>query len=174
LVSRNDENIDTAEIKVESDLIIGADGAHSALRQAMLKRPMTNFSQTYIDHAYMELRIPAKENGQVSQEELELHLYSLICLYNGVFLSLQHAMDTHYLHIWPRNEFMLIALPNLDGSFTATLFMPIPIFGELKTPEDIDAFFTQEFPDAIRLIGREYLIKDFLSSRPSHLISIKV
>ncbi|CAL8134674.1 unnamed protein product [Orchesella dallaii] len=145
---RNNENIVPTEVEIESDLIIGADGAHSALRQAMLKRPMTNFSQMYIDHAYMELRIPAKENGQ-------------------------HAMDTHYLHIWPRNEFMLIALPNLDGSFTATLFMPIPIFGELQSAEEVEAFFTREFPDAIRVIGKELLIKDFLSSRPSHLISVK-
>lgn len=62
--SRN-SNTDKSQVEIRGDLLIGADGAHSAMRREMLKRPMTNFSQTYIDHGYMELRIPAKENGQV-------------------------------------------------------------------------------------------------------------
>lgn len=63
-ISRQGE-AEESEVDVTGDVLVGADGAHSTLRQTILKRPGTNFSQTYIDHAYMELRVPAKDNGQV-------------------------------------------------------------------------------------------------------------
>ena len=62
-------------------------------------------------------------------------------------------MATNYLHIWPRNEFMMIALPNLDKSFTTTLFMPFDIFESLDTEEKLMAFFEERFPDSIELLG---------------------
>ena len=63
-------------------------------------------------------------------------------------------MEENYLHIWPRNEFMLIGLPNLDKSFTGTLFMPFDIFGKLKTRDQALQFFQEMFPDSIELFGQ--------------------
>jgi len=68
---------------------------------------------------------------------------------------MQFAMETNFLHIWPREEFMLIALPNVeDSSFVLTLFMPFVIFDRLKTDKDVLAFFRDKFPDALQLIGK--------------------
>jgi len=73
---------------------------------------------------------------------------------------MQFAMETNYLHIWPRDDFMLIALPNVkDNSFVVTLFMPFIIYDGLKTDQDVLAFFCDKFPDALQLIGRsDYVI----------------
>lgn len=79
------------------DLIVGADGSHSSIRLAMQQSPFFQYSQTYIDHGYLELRIKPEDG---------------------------YKMTPNHLHIWPRGEFMLIALPNHDGSWTVTLFMP--------------------------------------------------
>lgn len=62
-------------------------------------------------------------------------------------------MEVNYLHIWPRDEFMMIGLPNLDKSFTGTLFMPFEFFDELKTRADALKFFQDKFPDSIELFG---------------------
>ena len=62
-------------------------------------------------------------------------------------------MGVNYLHIWPRNEYMLIALPNLDKSYTSTLFMPFEMFNKLKTEGELVQFFRETFPDAMLLIG---------------------
>ena len=62
-------------------------------------------------------------------------------------------MGVNYLHIWPRNEFMLIALPNLDKSYTCTLFMPFEVFNKLQTEEEVIQFFRETYPDATLLIG---------------------
>ena len=67
--------------------------------------------------------------------------------------SLQFAMEVNYLHIWPRNEFMMIALPNLDKSYTTTMFMPFTIFDSIKTEEQLMDFFRDTFPDSIPLLG---------------------
>ena len=91
----------------------------------------------------------------------------------NLFVHLQFAMDTNYLHIWPRHEFMLIALPNQDKSFTTTLFLPLQIFDRLTNKDELLTFFQKYFPDAISLIGRENLIETFFSSKPLPLISIK-
>lgn len=83
-------------------------------------------------------------------------------------------MEKNYLHIWPRSMFMMIAMPNQDGSFTVSLFMPFTVFELLNTPEALLAFFKKNYPDAIPLIGEQRLIKDFFSSKPSPLVSVKV
>lgn len=82
-------------------------------------------------------------------------------------------METNYLHIWPRHDFMVIALPNQDKSFTTTLFLPLTIFQKLTTVDELLAFFQQYFPDAISLIGRQNLIETYFSSKPLPLMSIK-
>lgn len=116
-------------ISKKFDAIFGADGAHSRVRAEMLKRGRFNYSQTYIDHGYLELNIPPVESNK-------------------------HVMEVNYLHIWPRGTFMMIALPNQDGSYTVTLFMPFANFEKIKTDRELINFFQENFPDSIDLIGR--------------------
>lgn len=83
-------------------------------------------------------------------------------------------MEKNYLHIWPRGKFMMIALPNQDKSWTVTLFMPFSNFDSIKTIDDLLAFFTENFPDAVNLIGQKRLINDFFKATPQYLVSVKV
>ncbi|KAJ3665009.1 hypothetical protein Zmor_000530 [Zophobas morio] len=140
-------NLKSQEVETHSaDLIIGADGAYSTLRRFMQQTPLFEFSQTYIKHGYLELKIPPK---------------------NG------HKMLPNHLHIWPRGEFMMIALPNQDKSWTVTLFMPFVNFKILKNSHQLIQFFKVTFPDAVQLIGEELLVSDFFKVKPSPLVSIK-
>ena len=84
-----------------------------------------------------------------------------------------YAMELNYLHIWPRNTFMMIGLPNQDKTFTLTLFMPFATFDNIQTEKDIMDFFEREFPDSIPLIGKEKLIKDYQNNPTGPLISVK-
>ncbi|CAG9783578.1 unnamed protein product [Diatraea saccharalis] len=135
-------------ITVNADLIIGADGAFSAVRKAMMKQPLFDYSQQYIEHGYLELCIPADENGGFQ-------------------------MPPNYLHIWPRGTFMMIALPNQDCSWTVTLFMPFTNFKELDSQEKLLEFFEKYFPDSVQLIGQKKLMEDFFAGSPSPLVSVK-
>ncbi|CAH2074413.1 unnamed protein product, partial [Iphiclides podalirius] len=135
-------------VEVSADLIIGADGAYSAVRKAMMKEPLFNYSQKYIEHGYMELCIPPGEDGEFQ-------------------------MPPHYLHIWPRGNFMLIALPNQDRTWTVTLFMPFAKFSEIDTEEKLLTFFGKYFADAVTLIGRKRLVEDFFAASASSLVSVK-
>lgn len=112
---------DGSKTEVQVDLIVGCDGAFSAIRKQFLRRSRFNYSQTYIPHGYMELTMPPK-NGEVrftqpiSKRDLAFTQISLsqchtCCLY--LYHHPQFAMKPNYLHIWPRNTFMMIALPNL-------------------------------------------------------------
>ncbi|XP_004711821.1 kynurenine 3-monooxygenase [Echinops telfairi] len=129
------------------DLIVGCDGAYSTVRSHLMKTPRFDYSQQYIPHGYMELTIPPK-NGD-------------------------HAMEPNYLHIWPRNTFMMIALPNMNKSFTCTLFMPFEEFEKLLTGSDVLDFFKTYFPDSIPLIGENALMRDFFLLPAQPMISIK-
>jgi kynurenine 3-monooxygenase len=119
------------EIKtVESDFLVGADGAFSEVRNELIKKPWSNYSQYYIDYAYKEFSIPANEDGS-------------------------HQIEKNALHIWPRKDFMLIALPNPDGSFTLTLFFSKSgelSFDSLDTIEKAEEFFSTYFADALALM----------------------
>ena len=131
--------------KIRGQTIIGADGAGSAVRYTMQTLGRFNFSQHFLEHGYKELVIPPDENGK-------------------------HIIDRNSLHIWPRKSFMLIALPNPDGSFTATLFLQFEgerSFATLKTPENITEFFEKYFPDAVKVMPT--YVDDFLS-RPVGLL----
>ncbi|XP_017888715.1 kynurenine 3-monooxygenase [Ceratina calcarata] len=133
---------------VEADLIVGADGAYSVIRRTMAKRPLFNYSQTYIEHGYAELIVPAdKDNNFV--------------------------MTNRDLHIWPRGEFMMIALPNENRTFTANIFAPFSTLDKLKTPKELLDFFEDQFPDLLELFGREKLVKDYFDRVPKPLISVK-
>ncbi|XP_064091379.1 kynurenine 3-monooxygenase-like [Macrobrachium nipponense] len=136
------------EVKAKADLVIGCDGAYSNLRKQMMKRPWFNYSQVYIPHSYMELCIPPTPDGEF-------------------------AMPPNYLHIWPRGKFMMIALPNQDKSWTVTLFMPHEIFQTLDTPDVLLNFFKTHYPDAITLIGKEKLVRDFFANKALPMISVK-
>ncbi|CAH6789554.1 Kmo [Phodopus roborovskii] len=132
---------------VTCDLIVGCDGAYSTVRAHLMKKPRFDYSQQYIPHGYMELTIPPK-NGE-------------------------YAMEPNYLHIWPRNAFMMIALPNMDKSFTCTLFMSFEDFEKLPTSDDVLDFFRKNFPDAIPLMGEQALVRNFFLLPAQPMISVK-
>lgn len=134
---------------VSSDLIIGADGAFSTVRLAMQMTDRFNYSQQYIDHGYKELTIPAGKNREFQLEK-------------------------NALHIWPRGNYMLIALPNQDASFTCTLFFPFdgdPSFSSLKNTNQVEKFFNTTFPDAVSLLGS--MPAEFFQNPTSSLVTVK-
>lgn len=135
---------------ISSEVIIGADGAYSSLRNAMLKQVRFNYKQEYISHGYKELSIPATKEGEF-------------------------AMDPNALHIWPRGSFMLIALPNPDKSFTCTLFLPFQgervSFENIRDEKDIKGIFQNYFHDAFLLMPN--LVKEFFGNPTSSLINIE-
>ena len=136
-------------VKVTADIIIGADGAYSAVRQVLQKTDRFNYNQHYIEHGYKELCIPA---GSASS-----------------FLIEKNA-----LHIWPRGNYMLIALPNTDGSFTCTLFFPFDgekSFSTLNDDESVLEFFKEVFPDVVELMPT--LLEDYYANPTSSLMTIK-
>jgi len=144
------ENTDTGKVKqVFAEWIIGTDGAFSALRMAMQRNLRLNYSQQYIAHGYKELCIPANPDGT-------------------------HKLEKNALHIWPRGSFMLIALPNLDGSFTCTLFLPFEgaqSFEHLQTEQQISDFFSEVFPDVMPLM--DDLTKQFKENPTSNLVMVR-
>ena len=140
------------EFTVKGDVIFGADGAGSALRKSyyLEKKFLFSFAQNYLTHGYKELEIPADKNGN-------------------------HQISKDHLHIWPRGDYMLIALPNLDGSFTVTLFLSYDEgeynFNNLTTIEKVTEFFETQFPDALELIPD--LDKEFFGNPTGPLGTIK-
>jgi len=138
------------EKQVKARMIFGADGAFSAARlNLMLNTDRFEYSQHYLMHGYKELLIPPGEKDS--------------------FL-----MEKNALHIWPRGGYMLIALPNLDGSFTCTLFFPFEgkdSFEAIKTPADCLAFFKRVFPDVVPLMPT--LTEDFFTNPTGSLVTVK-
>ncbi len=145
-----ENNTTKAITKTKSDLLFGADGAFAASRLNMqLSTDRFEYNQHYIEAGYKELIIPPGANGE--------------------FL-----MEKNALHIWPRGSFMMIALPNPDGNFTCTLFLPFEgekSFANLKTKEQVKAFFETEFPDAVPLMPT--FIDDFMNNPTSSLVTVK-
>ena len=138
-----------AESTVDADVVIAADGAGSAIRGEMLKLPRFNFSQQYLDYGYKELTIPAAPDGG-------------------------HVFETHALHIWPRGTFMLIALPNIDGTFGCILFLPFEgatSFAALDTEAKLHTFFKTQFPDALELMPD--LGENFFANPTGAMVTIK-
>jgi len=140
------EDAITKEITtIEADHVVGADGIYSAVRTQMQRQDRFNYEQRYIEHGYKELVIPANVDGT-------------------------HQLEMNALHIWPRGTYMLIALPNLDGSFTCTLFFPFKgkySFESLKDDASILSFFKEVFPDAVSLMPT--LLQDFKENPTSSL-----
>jgi len=144
--------ITNQETKYSADIILGTDGAGSVVRKSMFnhKKFLFSFSQEWLTHGYKEISIPAKKDGG-------------------------HRTYKNALHIWPRGEDMLIALPNLDGSFTVTLFLPYEnsdyCFANLTTPEMVNEYFKKEFPDVLDLIPN--LTEEFFNNPTGPLGTIK-
>jgi len=131
------------------DIIFGCDGAFSRVRHKMQRRSRFDYSQDFIDVGYKELSIPPNPDGT-------------------------HKLDKHSFHIWPRGKFMLIAMPNLDGSFTCTLFMPFEgkvSFESLNTEEGAKRFFETYFPNVMQVI--DDLLGDFFKNPTSAMVTMK-
>lgn len=131
----------------EYNFVIGADGAYSATRFQLQKFVRMDFLQDYMDCCYVELYIPP---GKSEKYKFQLH--------------------PNRLHIWPRHKFMLIALPNYDGSFTSTFFCPWEIAEELNTEEKVKTFFSTNFPDAVPLIGLDKIVDALLNHPKCSLV----
>jgi kynurenine 3-monooxygenase len=141
------EQGDWTELKY--DKVFGADGAFSRIRHRMQRQSLFNYSQEFMQIGYKELHIPANSDGS-------------------------HKIDKNSLHIWPRGNFMLMALSNLDGSFTCTLFMPLKgenSFESLKDTPALEAFFAKYFPDTKEVIPD--LALDFFHNPTSYLAIMK-
>ena len=137
------------QVVASGDLIIGADGAFSAVRSSLMIGDRFDYQQDYLSHGYLELYIPPGPAGAF-------------------------RIDKNALHIWPRNTFMMIALPNDDGSFTGTCFWPLDgqySFDQLKDPEQVRHFFQKWFPDVPDLVPD--LEEQFLAAQPSSLVTIR-
>ncbi len=147
IVLENENNLSKKTVK--SDLIFGSDGAFSAIRTSSQKQDRFNYSQFYIEHGYKELHIPPSATGNFQLEK-------------------------NTLHIWPRKKYMMIALPNIDGSFTCTLFFPFEgetSFEKLQTEKNVIDFFQKKFPDAFPLMPT--LVEDFFTNPTSSLVTVK-
>jgi kynurenine 3-monooxygenase len=144
---RNEETGHESTVKPE--ITIGADGASSALRTEMLKLPRFNFSQQYLDYGYKELTIAAAPGGT-------------------------HRLEPHALHIWPRGSFMLIALPNVDGTFACILFLPFEgssSFASLDSGTKVLDFFETHFQDAVPLMP--HLQENYFSNPTGSMATIR-
>ena len=141
---------ETGNLIVRGDAVIGVDGAFSAVRASM-QRKIDNFqyNESYLAHGYKELTIPPAPDGS-------------------------WRIEKNALHIWPRKSFMMIALPNPDGSFTCTLFWEFEgprSFATTKTDAEVRRFFSEEFPDAVPLMPT--LLEDFKDNPTGSLVTIR-
>jgi kynurenine 3-monooxygenase len=144
---RNEET--GKETRREAGLVIGCDGSASAIRNEMLKLNRFNFSQQYLDYGYKELTIPASHDGK-------------------------HLLETNALHIWPRGHYMLIALPNIDGTFACILFLPFEgkdSFNQLDTTAEITQFFEERFPDVCKLMPQ--FADNYFANPTGAMVTIK-
>ena len=140
----------TQPLLARGDSVIGVDGAFSAVRQSMQKKlDGFQYDESYLAHGYKELTIPPAAGGS-------------------------WVMEKNALHIWPRKSFMMIALPNPDGSFTCTLFWEFKgprSFESTKTDDDVRRFFDEEFPDAVPLMPA--LLEDYRENPTGSLVTIR-
>jgi kynurenine 3-monooxygenase len=144
-------NVSTNQpVNCSADAIIGVDGAFSAVRQSLqLKIDNFQYDESYLAHGYKELTISPGPNGS-------------------------WQMEKNALHIWPRKSFMMIGLPNPDGSFTCTLFWEFEgprSFATTKTDDDVRRFFDEEFPDAVPMMPD--LLEDFKNNPTGSLVTIR-
>ena len=138
-----------SRVKSETGLLVGADGAFSAVRARMQRTERFDYQQDYLLHGYKELCIPPTESGDF-------------------------ALEPNALHIWPRGEFMMIALPNLDRSFTCTVFWPFEGrhgFNRTQNVDDLSELFARYFPDALDLMPT--FREDFFRNPTGSLVTVR-
>jgi kynurenine 3-monooxygenase len=141
--------VNGTERSVEAEVVIGCDGSASAIRSEMLKLGRFNVSQEYLDYGYKELTIPVGPRGE-------------------------HVLEKHALHIWPRGSYMLIALPNVDGTFACILFLPFEgpdSFADLASASEVCAFVKSHFPDALSMMPT--LEENFFANPTGTMVTIK-
>jgi len=132
-----------------SGVIVGTDGAYSVVRAALQRREHQEYSQSYLEHGYKELFIPARPDGTP-------------------------ALERNAMHIWPRGRFMMMAMANLDGSFTVTLYLAMEgdnSFRQLASRAEVRAFFEREFPDAVPLMPT--LLDDFFTNPTGSMVTVR-
>ncbi len=137
------------ERKVAALRVIGTDGSASMVRDEVMRQAKARASEATLDYGYKELQLPAGPGGM-------------------------HQLEKNALHIWPRGTFMLIALPNFDGSFTCTLFLPFEgavSFENLKTREQVHAFFSANFPDVLKLLP--HYEEEFFGNPTGRMVTVK-
>ena len=137
------------ESVIQTERLFGVDGAYSMVRYALQKTERFEYSQSYLNYGYKELTIAPGPYGR-------------------------WMLEKEALHIWPRGNYMMIALPNLNGSFTCTLFFPYEgeeSFSKLKTEADVEAFFKKQFPDAVPLMPD--LVEEYFRNTVGALVTIK-
>lgn len=148
LTFHNDETGQNETVSFER--AIGTDGAFSAMRKSMLNQVINfDYSQNFLSHGYKEMIIEAASDGR-------------------------HAIDKDALHIWPRKDFMFMALANLDGSFTCTLYMAHEgenSFDSLSTKQDVERFFETHFPDAVPLMPN--LAEDYFENHSGSMVTVR-
>jgi kynurenine 3-monooxygenase len=147
-VRLRDENTGE-DVDRDTGVVIGCDGSASAIRAEMLKLSRFNFSQQHLDYGYKELTIAAGTDGE-------------------------HLLETNALHIWPRGNHMLIALPNIDGTFACILFLPFEgadSFASLGTAADVVRFFEDRFPDALKLMPQ--LTDNYAANPTGAMVTVK-
>jgi kynurenine 3-monooxygenase len=143
------DEISGKETVIESPVVIGTDGSASAIRLEMLKLGRFNFSQQYLDYGYKELTILANPDGS-------------------------HRMDPNALHIWPRGSYMLIALPNIDGTFACILFLPFegePSFRQIDSEASLSDLFVKRFADVVPLMPQ--MAKQFFDNPTGSMVTVK-
>ncbi|KAK8103514.1 Kynurenine 3-monooxygenase [Apiospora kogelbergensis] len=145
------------EVEVSFDFMMGADGAHSSVRYHLMKYIRMDYQQEYIDTLWCEFQIKPKSRRHNQHSALE-----------------RFAISPNHLHIWPGKQFMFIAIPSEDGSFTCTLFMPSANYATLEADSSkLPSFFDQHFPGVTSLIPPKELIASFEANPHLPLISIK-
>jgi kynurenine 3-monooxygenase len=132
-------------VEEQARIVLASDGSYSAARRAVTFRPGFDFSQDYLEHGYKELSIPARDG--------------------------EFALDPDALHIWPRGSSMMIALPNLDRSFTCTLFWPKDELAAPRTDRETTEFFRAQYPDVVELMPT--LADDFAHNPDGSLVTVR-
>ena len=138
-----------ADQRTATGIIVGADGAFSAVRSVLQKREHQDYAQQFLAHGYKELYIPAGKDGTP-------------------------VLERNAMHIWPRGPFMMMAMANQDGSFTVTLYLPMSGengFDRLTRPEQVRGFFDRHFPDAVPLMPT--LVDDFFANRTGAMVTVR-
>jgi kynurenine 3-monooxygenase len=134
---------------VEVSRVVGTDGSASVIRDEVMRKAGATASEEVLNYGYKEIQLPSGAKGS-------------------------HQLEKNALHIWPRGTFMLIALPNFDGSFTCTLFLPFtgPVsFESLSNREEVHAFFSQNFPDVLKFLP--HLEEEFFGNPTGRMITVK-